>query len=467
MSAPGRLCIIGLDCADPQLVFERWPEALPNLRRIAAAGSWGRLRSTIPPITVPAWMVMMTGRDPGELGFYGFRNRTDYGYDELGIANSSTVTEPALWDRLGERGLRSTVIGVPPGYPPKPLLGKRVGCFLTPGTELDYTYPSELRYDIQRLVGEYMVDVEEFRTDDKERLLDDIIDMTERRFKLADAWLGMDDWQFFIMVEMGTDRIHHGFWQFFDERHLLYEPGSPFADSIYDYYVRLDGHIGRLLERLAPDDKVLVVSDHGAKRMDGAIAINQWLIDHGYLVLKEPVDGPTPFAKLKIDWARTKAWGYGGYYGRLCLNVRGREPEGCIDPADYEKVRDELIGGLQALGDHEGRPIGTTVSRPEDVYKQVKNIAPDLLVFFGDLYWRSVGSVGLGSVHVFQNDTGPDGANHDWAGIYLGARVGDLPAAAAAFPAANRRDGLDIRDIAPTVLAHFGLPHDLPGRVIS
>ena len=82
-----RLVVIGLDCAEPSLVFDAWRGDLPNLNRLMEGGLWGRLESCHPPITVPAWACMMTGRDPGELGIYGFRNRAGRSYDALSIAN--------------------------------------------------------------------------------------------------------------------------------------------------------------------------------------------------------------------------------------------------------------------------------------------------------------------------------------------------------------------------------------------
>ena len=57
-------------------MFDRFLDELPNLQRLMASGTWGPLRSVDPPITVPAWSCMTSGRDPGELGIYGFRNRS-------------------------------------------------------------------------------------------------------------------------------------------------------------------------------------------------------------------------------------------------------------------------------------------------------------------------------------------------------------------------------------------------------
>src|SRR5207249_3184506 len=117
------------------------------------------------------------------------------------------------------------------------------------------------------------------------------------------------------------------------------------------------------------------------------------------------------------------------------LNVAGREPQGTIAPGDYEKVRNDLIAGLSAIPDENGREIGTKVYRPEELYREVRGIAPDLIVYFGDLYWRSVGTIGGGKIQTLKNDTGPDGANHAPNGIFVlrdggntdsGARVDGL-----------------------------------------
>jgi len=83
-----RLLIIGLDCAPPSLIFDR-ADKLPNLNRLMTDGVSGPLRSCDPPITIPAWMVMATGKDPGQLGLYGFRHRRGYEYNKMWIANST------------------------------------------------------------------------------------------------------------------------------------------------------------------------------------------------------------------------------------------------------------------------------------------------------------------------------------------------------------------------------------------
>lgn len=440
--------IIGLDCAEPSLVLERWRDELPVLRGLMERGTSGRLTSVIPPITVPAWSCMMSSRTPGDLGVYGFRNRSDHSYDKLSIATSTAIREPRLWDLATRAGKPSIVLGVPGTFPPRALNGVLVSCFLTPSTESQYTFPPALKREIEQTVGEYLFDCPNFRTDDKDDLLRQVYEMTDRRFALAEHLLDTKPWELFVMVEMGPDRMHHGFWKHMDPEHRRHEPGNPYESAILDYHRHLDGLIARLLTRADEDTVVLVVSDHGAKRMDGGIRVNEWLRREGLLATLAEPDGRTTLAKLGIDWSRTTAWGEGGYYARVFLNVRGREPEGIVDPADYERVRAELAARLAAIPDEQGRPIGTVVHKPEDVYPQVTGIAPDLIVHFGDLYWRSVGTVGGDEgIQTFENDTGPDDANHAQEGLYVLAGPG-IEAGTA-----DRH----LLDVAPTVLGLLGI----------
>ncbi len=194
--------------------------------------------------------------------------------------------------------------------------------------------------------------------------------------------------------------------------------------------------------------------------MDGGSCLNEWLIQSGYLRLKGQAESPTRLGDLEIDWTRTAAWGDGGYYGRIFLNVAGREPGGIVPPSEYDTLRDELIRKLEALGDERGHPIGTRVYKPEEIYTQTRRIAPDLIALFGDLHWRSVGSVGGNTVWVDENDTGPDDANHARHGLFVAANVKGLQ---------GELKGLKLTQVAGTTLQLLGLPSpaDLESRPIG
>ncbi len=447
-----RLLLIGLDCAAPELVFDAWRDELPTLRRLMDRGVSARMESCIPAITVPAWACMMSSRDPGELGIYGFRNRADYSYENMTIATGRSVKVPRMWDILGARGRHVGVIGVPQTYPVSPVNGELVSCFLTPSAKSQFTHPPALKEEIAGWIeGDLLMDVPNFRSPDKQAILDDIYRMSEQHFEICKQLLGRQRYDFFMTVDMGVDRIHHGFWKDMDDRHPKHVPGSPFASAIRDYYHFIDRKIEELLQLIDDDTIVLVISDHGGKVMAGGVCLNEWLIQEGYLVLEEYPDTPTPVERCKVDWTRTRAWGSGGYYGRLFLNVEGREPQGIIPVADYEHVRDELIAKLEALPDHIGQPMGTRVFKPEGLYRSRQNVPPDLLIYFGDLDWRSGGSIGPGEIYTFENDTGPDDCNHAQHGIFV------------LYDPRNPGEGkqltdISIYDVAPTLLHLMGEP---------
>jgi len=203
---------------------------------------------------------------------------------------------------------------------------------------------------------------------------------------------------------------------------------------------------------------VLVVSDHGAQRLDGGFAVNEWLAREGLLVLDEMPEGIMPFAKVKVNWARTKVWSEGGYYARVFLNVHGREPRGVIPATQYESFRDDMKRRLEGLSDPQGRPLHSLVFKPEQIYRYVRNVAPDLIVHFGGLYWRSIGSLGHGHLHVEENDTGPDTCNHAQFGTFILYGPGlDLR---------GEYHGAHLLDVSPTLLdlAGYDIPPAMQGR---
>jgi predicted AlkP superfamily phosphohydrolase/phosphomutase len=191
--------------------------------------------------------------------------------------------------------------------------------------------------------------------------------------------------------------------------------------------------------------------------------VNEWLRREGYLVVKDESSlqqGIVPLSKVDVDWSKTRAWGAGGYYARVFLNVQGREPNGVIPAADYKQARDELAAKLQAIPAPQGQDIHTRVYKPDDIYRECKGIPPDLIVHFGDLFWRSVGSLGHEAIHTFENDIGPDDANHAQHGVFIlydpRRKMG------------RRVEALHVMDVAPTILDLFGLPvpADMQGEVI-
>ncbi|MFW9942654.1 MAG: alkaline phosphatase family protein [Candidatus Thorarchaeota archaeon] len=455
-----KLVVIGLDCATPRTLFEDFLDDCPNIKKMMERGIYGKLRTCDPPITIPAWMVMSTGKKAGTLGLYGFRHRKENSYDDYWIATSYNIKEPKLWDIIAEKGLKSCILGVPPTYPVQPLNGHLVSGFITPSITSEYTYPPELKHEIEDNVGEYILDAN-FRVENKTILLKEIYEMTRVQLKSVKYLMKNKEWDYFQFVIIGLDRFHHAFWKYYDKTHNKYESGNKFEGEMRKYYKYLDQEIGEILGLVDENTKIAVVSDHGAKAMKGLVCVNMALENLGLLSFKTKPKPRTRLANADIDWDHTYAWGWGGYYARIFLNVEGREPYGIIKKEDYEKMRDKIIKKLKSIKDNHGNPMNTMVYKPEELYDVINGDAPDLMVYFDNLNWRSAGTVGYDSMYLDENDTGPDDAVHDWFGVYI-------------FYDPMKKVGKNlgtksILDIAPTALNVLGIeiPKDMEGNVIN
>ncbi len=458
-----KVIIIGLDCATPQLLFESYKEDLPNISEMMEQGTWGPLRSTIPPITVPAWTCMMSSKNPGDVGVYGFRSRTPgAAYDAMDIAHGGMVKVKRAWDYLGEADKKVGLLGVPQTFPVRPVNGMMVSGFLTPDTSVDFAYPSELKEEIVQCCApnEYMFDFANRSKEPPEKVLEHIYTMTNQRQQIFSDWVENKEWDFLMMVEMGVDRIHHYLWQYIDPEHKDYVSGNPYENKIKEYYQHIDTYIGELRQK-APENTIFyVVSDHGAKRMEGMFVINEWLIENGYLTLHEQPSEPTSIMKCNVDWSKTKAWAWGGFYGRLFLNVQGREPEGIVPADQVDSLVQEIREKLLAVNGPDGETIQTQIYTPQELYPEGTGDAPDLMIFWGDLFWKVAGTIGWNSQYIEQDDRGLDFGVHDWDGVFVKHDPTNK--------GGGKRDDLDIKDVAPSVLQDFGMdiPNDFRGKAV-
>ncbi len=457
---PQRVLAIGLDSVSPWLLFDRFLPLMPRVRQLLERSRYGTLRTIDPPITVPAWAVMFSGVDPGTLGVYGFRHRRAGTYWDNYIPTSRTLLKPLIWERLSRLGKRVCVIGMPPGYPPPAINGVYISDFLTPDKATDYVSPASMRSEIDRVSGGYPFDVT-FRQNDRDRIGKELFEMTRKHFAVARHLWKKEPWDLFAYHEIGPDRLHHTFWRFFDPAHPRFEENAALRTLVEDYYRMLDEEIGRFLDEVPDDVRVLLLSDHGSQAMKGCFCINEWLIEKGYLTLKGPRPPPkTQIEDADIDWSRTLAWGAGGYYARIFFNVKGREPEGALAPADIPAFEARLTKELSAVVRPDGDAAGGGRSAPEGHLPQrpggrarSDGLLRERRVAF-DRHDR------VRTLFIEENDTGPDDAVHSFEGIYS---VSD--------PVEGRGQRGPVEkliNVAPTILTLLGVvpPVDMQGKPI-
>ncbi len=413
-----KIFVLGLDCVSPRILYEGYGVELKNLRDIVEESAKYNLQSCHPPITIPAWLVMFTGKTPGELGIYGFRHRKPGDVRESYIVNSTFVKTTTLWEEASRKGLRVGVIGVPPTYPPKPVNGFMVTDFTTPGPDKPYTWPPWLKRELESRFGPYIFDIV-YRSHEKDKVYKELFEMTKQHLDIVKYLLEKKSWDLFIYVEVGVDRAHHAFWKYFDNEHPRYTEHPVYSKVIPEYYRMIDEWFGEIMKILPRDTVIVIASDHGVKAMKGAFVINQWLEEQGYLKFKEKPKKPgQDINRDMIDWNHTIAWGWGGYYARVFINLEGREPQGIVKKWEYEDIVKQLKRDIEKIRGPNGEYWNNRVYTPYELYPVVHGDAPDLMVYLDDLSWRSAGTIGWNTIYLPENDRGPDDAVHDWIGVF-------------------------------------------------
>ncbi|MEM2292174.1 MAG: alkaline phosphatase family protein [Nitrososphaerota archaeon] len=413
-----KLFLLGLDSAPPKILYDEYGVELNALREIIQEGERYLLKSCHPPITIPAWMVMFTGKSPGELGIYGFRHRKPGDIRQSYIINSTHVHVPTIWEALSRKGFRVGVIGVPPTFPPKPVNGFMISDFTTPSAEKNYTWPPWLKNELEGKFGPYIFDVV-YRSEDKDGVAKDIFKMIKQHLNITKYLLQKKKWDLFIYIEVAVDRVHHAFWKYFDKDHPRYTYHPKYSHIIPGFYTLLDEWFAEIRKILPRDTIIIVASDHGVKPMKGAFVINQWLQEQGYLKLRKlPSEAGQDLDESIIDWNATTAWAWGGYYSRIFVNLKDREPKGIVKKEEYESIVNQLKNDLRKVKGPNGEQWDNKVYTPQELYREVNGDAPDMLLYIDDLNWRPAGTIGWNALYLPENDRGPDDAEHDWHGIF-------------------------------------------------
>lgn len=416
-----RLFIFGIDGATPELIFGKWRDELPNIKKLMREGCYREVESSIPPLTCTAWTSFCTGKSSGDHGLFDYLYRKNHEYEASQLISAKDVKYKTFWQILSEKGKKSIILGVPLTWPIKPFDGYMITGFMIPGTDREFTYPSELKNEINKFLGKnYIIDIYNYKNFSKEELKEKVYEMTETQFEVIKYLIQKKEWDLFFAVLIGSDRINHNFWRFFDKKHRKYEPNSKFSDVLKDYYKYLDKKLGEILEILDGDTTVIVCSDHGITRMHSRINLSDWLIKESYLVLKDSVKE----CKLKsnmVDWKKTKVFATGCYHGQIFLNLKGREPEGIVKQKECNSLIQELKEKLKLIKGDDGKKLNTKVFlRKKDYDGEARDTAPEMIVYFDNLeYGCNTSNIGNKTLWSPLIASGTDDAVHSKKGIFI------------------------------------------------
>jgi len=474
-SLPEKVLVIGLDGADPAVLGPLMDAGdMPNLAALRERGTMLPLKSTVPPVSAPAWATFMTGRGPGGHGVFGFVDEDGKGGTRL--TNLAAMRGTKLWEVPDRFGKRTAILNIPLSFPVPEVNGLAVSGMLTPPGR-PFTKPAEYEDRIQSIAPAYRTDIDRKLLADKDALLTHLNEQIDARATVFLDALEREAWDLFVCVFTETDRIQHHFWR---ER----------MDDIHRFFAQLDGHIGRILDRVADDTLVMVLSDHGFTGTDWRFYANVWLQRGGYQRIRRSAGDVDDYERRRfnlfmgeeakteareglsdriakifgrggrraIDWTRTRAYLYSSSSHGIEVNLAGRQPEGIVTADEYEPLRRELKEKLAALTYPEtGEPVFEDVLFREEVYEgPYVDRAPDIILVPRDGRCRIVTQVD--AKRPFRRHRLPEGYHGD-TGILMLAGPGVTPGVGGTP---------SIADVMPTILWALDLPvpEETDGRVI-
>jgi predicted AlkP superfamily phosphohydrolase/phosphomutase len=509
---PYKVLVFGLDGATFDLMLPWIAEGrLPVLGRLVRGGAWGRLRSTVPPITPCAWSSFMTGKNPGKHGLFYFAQPAPNSY-RLQFTNASFRHAESLWGYLSRLGRRVGVVNVPMTYPPEPVNGYLISGLDTPDTRSRFTHPESLREELQGQALAYRLDLcylGNMRTNaQRDRRLEELKEIETIRSRALQFLARKYPSDFTMIVHTATDTVQHHFWHYMDPGHDKHDPANAdrYRHAIRDVYVHLDGLLGEALEACGEDTVVMLMSDHGfGPTTNVRVRLNQALEQAGLLAFRR--QGPagraarsglgalsrllratlSPGAKkflaralprlrvwgeaagaVGLDWGKTTAFTNEAFRPpSVWLNRQDRFPQGTVTPEGLEGALRATEQALLKLRDPgNGKPLVSHVYRSRDEYQgPYAASAPDLIPsWWEDGFLQEQSVPGGPQGKVVERSQSPIQGGVEFSGSH---RL-DGVFAVAGGPARRGLEfsGARIVDVAPTVLYLMGLPipGDMDGR---
>ena len=452
-----KVIILGLDGADLDVILKA-KDKLPNLYSLIKKSSYGYFRSTVPPITIPAWISMFTGKNPAKIGTLSFRKIVKTKNSYTSVIAKPTWCGDMLWDYLSLYGYKVAVINVPGTYPAWKVNGIMISGFPSPKIS---AYPPDLIKELpkDRMDTEEIANVSkklELMKKQTERLIELILFLAKKKFDLIVC--------VFRIVDVF---LHH----------------VSSLDELVEAYKCIDKNINKIVNLIDKSyDYLFIVSDHGSQSVRFKFYPNVWFNKNGYLYFKKELSKRQKIMYKLANFLASKGlkrvvWSTFYYLQKHGLkSVRvSIAAEDIIDNIDWSKTaafafglsgidsfelwivdkdkENEILNKIRSITDVTGKKIVKNIFRVNELYNCHPKNFPDYIVQLNDGYSCVLGQ---GSNCI----TSATGFIHRQDGIFLvyGTDI----------KVSNFIGHVNIIDLTPTILYLFNIPlsEDIDGKLV-
>ena len=362
MTENPKTVIIGLDGV-PFGMIKDFAETgvMPRTAELISQGIFRIMRSSIPAVSSVAWSSMITGKNPGQHGIFGFMDVSPGSY-KMRFPNFDDLRAPPFWDQWQGK---SVIMNVPSTYPVRQMNGVLISGFVSIDFEKS-VHPKSLIPYLKRL--DYRLDVDSQKAHSSmELFLEDLDKTLDARIQAYRYLWDNTKWQTFMLVFTATDRLMHFLWNAYEDADHKYH------NIFLEHFRKIDSTIGEIAGKISDEDLLVIHSDHGFERLDYDVYINYILMQEGFLHLRHTQD----IALDNIDY-RTKAFALDP--ARVYLNKKGKYPCGTLEQAEVEEVANQLEKLFSSLR-IDGRKVMKEIYRREQLYTgPYIESAPDMVL---------------------------------------------------------------------------------------
>ena len=349
MAKDSKTVIIGLDGV-PFGMLKNFAQigVMPNAAELISRGAFTKVNSTIPEVSSVAWPSIITGENPAQHGIFGFTDLLAGSY-KMRFPNFGDLKARPFWDQCEGK---SVIINVPSTYPVREMNGVHISGFVSIEMEKS-VHPKSLIPMLSRM--DYRLDVDSQKAHTSmDMFLADLDETLEARIQAYRYLWDNHDWQTFMLVFTGTDRLMHFLWDAYEDQ------GHKYHDVFLEHFRKVDSVIGQISGRIDDGDSLIMLSDHGFEKLDHDVYVNYPLIQAGLLQFKQGTENT--LANLSEG---TKAFALDP--ARIYLNLKGKYPCGSVEPDEAEQLLAQLEAIFRDL-QIGGRAVIKDVYRAEQIY---------------------------------------------------------------------------------------------------